>query len=181
MSEIQVYRDPNIPYSEADGVKDFADNYNRTLRHRDYNLRNGISMPDNDKVRQFNTQVGQIDKIFHKATPLDKDYVVYRGLDIPPSEMQSPIFKEYAKLMENAKVGDVITPDAGYCFVGLRKENIGDYCANGLMEIRLPKGSKFVIRNEWEAMMPRNAKYRVIDKTIGEDSKVKLVLEYILP
>ena len=181
MSEIQVYRDPNIPYSEADGVKDFADNYNRTLRHRDYNLRNGISMPDNDKVRQFNTQVEQIDKIFHKATPLDKDYVVYRGLDIPPSEMQSPIFKEYAKLMENAKVGDVITPDAGYCFVGLRKENIGDYCANGLMEIRLPKGSKFVIRNEWEAMMPRNAKYRVIDKTIGEDSKVKLVLEYILP
>ena len=179
--EIQVYKDPNIPYKEADGVKDFADRYNLTLRCRDYNLRHGINLPDNEKFRQLNTQVEQIDKIFKKATPLDKEYVVYRGLDIPPAGQNNPIFSEYKKLMENAKIGDVITPDAGYSFVGLRSNNIGDYCASGIMEIRLPKGTQFVIRNEWEAMMPRNAQYKVIDKTIGNDSRIKYVLEYILP
>lgn len=179
--EIQVYKDPNIPYKEADGVKDFADRYNLTLRCRDYNLRHGINLPDNEKFRQLNTQVEQIDKIFKKATPLDKEYVVYRGLDIPPAGQNNPIFSEYKKLMENAKIGDVITPDAGYSFVGLRSNNIGDYCASGIMEIRLPKGTQFVIRNEWEAMMPRNAQYKVINKTIGNDSRIKYVLEYILP
>lgn len=170
---------PNISYQEAHKAKVFADEKNHLIRQREHIKANGGTLPTNAKTEKLEAEIKEIDDLFKKATQLDKDYVVYRGLDIP--EAFKPHDKAYVNLINDCKVGDVIKPDAGYTFVGLEKKNVvGNYAPSGLFTIRVPKGAKLIYHDGWEALMPRNAQYKVLEKTVDNKGRINFVLEYIV-
>ena len=170
----------NISYKESHGLKVFADENNFIIRQREYKKSQDIELPVNEKSLNLESEIKSMDAIFDKAIPLENESVVYRGYDLTPYPTR-PIDIEYINIMKNAKPGDVITPDTGYTFVGLEKAEIqGNYVSTGVIEIRLPKGTKMVTHDEWEALLPRNASYKVLDKQIA-DGKVNYIFEYILP
>ena len=171
---------PNISYQEAHDAKVFADERNLFIRQREYARANGESVVTNVHTEKVEAKIKEVDDLFYKATPLDKEYVVYRGLDVPASAYK-PHDIAYVNLVNNCKVGDVIKPDAGYSFVALKKANVmGNYAGSGLLKIRLPKGSKLIYHDGWEALMPRNAQYTVLEKTVDNKGRINFVLEYIV-
>ena len=171
---------PNISYQEAHRAKIFADERNTIIRQREYIKANGGTLPTNAHTEKLEAEIREIDDMFKKATPLDKEYVVYRGLDIPAAAFR-PHDISYVNLINNCKVGDIIKPDAGYTFVALEKANVmGNYAARGLFTIRVPKGTKLIYHDGWEALMPRNAEFKVMEKTIDNNGKINFVLEYIV-
>ena len=171
---------PNISYQEAHGAKVFADEKNMIIRQREYIKANGGTLPTKKKKKKLEADMRAVDDLFQKATSLDKEYVVYRGLDIPVYTPR-PHDAAYVNLINNCKVGDIIKPDAGYTFVALQKANVmGNYAGIGLLEIRLPKGSKLIYHDGWEALMPRNAQYKVLEKTVDNNGRINFVLEYIV-
>ncbi len=126
----------------------------------------------------------KIDKEFAKLPPLEKECIVWRG------RFEHPVierFNQDFKIIDNAKIGDVITPDTGYSYTGFTKE-LASHWSNScddrtmMFKIKLPKGAK-VSRNlehGGEVVMPRNAEYRLLSKsTNGNHTEVEL--EYILP
>ncbi len=171
---------PNISCQEAHGAKVFADERNLFIRQREYARANGGNVVTNVHTEKVEAKIKEVDDLFRKATPLDKDYVVYRGVDVPASAYR-PHDIAYVNLLNNCKVGDVIKPDAGYSFVALgKKEVMGNYAQSGLFEIRIPKGSKLIYHDGWEALMPRNAQYKVLEKTVDNNGRINFVLEYII-
>lgn len=164
---------PNISTVQADRVKTFADEKNLLLRAT------GGNIPVNEGTKAVRAELKEIDSIFNKATPLEREYVAYRGLDLP-TDPYRPFEIAYTNTMKNAKVGDVIKPDDAYTFVAFEKKNVlGSYAPSGLMEIRMPKGSKIVQHDGWEALLPRNSQFKVLNKTIDENNRINYVLEYI--
>lgn len=126
----------------------------------------------------------KIDKEFAKLPPLEKECIVWRGrFEHPVIERLNQDFK----IIDNAKIGDVIIPDTGYSYTGFTKE-LASHWSNScggrtmMFKIKLPKGAK-VSRNlehGGEVVMPRNAEYRLLSKsTNGNHTEVEL--EYILP
>ncbi len=171
---------PNISYQEAHSAKVFADERNLFIRQREYARANGENVVTNVHTEKVEAKIKEVDDLFSKATPLDKDYIVYRGVDVPASAHR-PHDIAYVNLVNNCKVGDVIKPDAGYSFVALEKKQVmGNYAKSGLFEIRLPKGSKLIYHDGWEALMPRNAQYKVLEKTVDNNGRINFVLEYIV-
>lgn len=138
-------------------------------------------------------RMAQIDKEFEQLPPLEKDCIVYRG------RAENPTFKRNNvdfEIMEKAKAGDTVIPDTGYSYTAFNYDMANNWCQGGRMtdfnnkplrtimyEIRLPKGAK-VSRNlehKGEVVMPRSAQYKVLDKKVGSNGDIEVVLEYILP
>ena len=126
----------------------------------------------------------KIDKEFAKLPPLDKECIVWRG------RFEHPVierFNQDFKIIDNAKIGDVIIPDTGYSYTGFTKELASHWsssCGGRTMmfKIKLPKDAK-VSRNlehGGEVVIPRNAEYRLLSKTTNGDH-TEVELEYILP
>ena len=92
--------------------------------------------------------------------------------------------------MDDAKVGDIIVPDEGYSYTAFDKNVWGSYGyseGNGfLYEIRVPKGAKISRNfehacNGGEAVFPRGAQYKILNKNVAENGNTYIVMEYILP
>lgn len=126
----------------------------------------------------------KIDKEFANLPPLERDCIVWRG------RAEHPLCKylnEDFRIIDNAKVGDVIIPDASYSYTAFDKSLASHWSSSiegrtMMYKIRLPKGAK-VSRNlehGGEAVMPRNAEYRLISKTTNGEH-IEVELEYILP
>lgn len=126
----------------------------------------------------------KIDKEFAKLPPLEKECIVWRGRFEHPCLER---FNQDFSIIDNAKVGDIIIPDTGYSYTGFTKELASHWsssCGGRTMmfKIKLPKGAK-VSRNlehGGEVVMPRNAEYRLLSKTIN-GNHIEVELEYILP
>ena len=138
-------------------------------------------------------RMAEIDKEFAQLPPLEKDCIVYRG------RAENPIIKRFNsdfKIMDNAKVGDVVIPDTAYSYTAFHYDMANNWCQGGRMtdinnnplrtimyEIHLPKGAK-VSRNlehGGEVVMPRGAQYKVLDKKVAQNGDIEVALEYILP
>ncbi len=144
-------------------------------------------------LERMEKRMAQIDREFEQLPPLEKDCIVYRG------RAENPIFKRFNgdfEIMGKAKVGDTVIPDTGYSYTAFNYDMANNWCQGGRMtdmnnnplrtimyEIRLPKGAK-VSRNlehGGEVVMPRSAQYKVLDKKVGSNGDIEVVLEYILP
>lgn len=114
-----------------------------------------------------------IDKSFTKLTPLEKDYVAYRGrID----EIGLRYDRDF-RIIDNAKVGDIITPDLGYSSAYLNKsyahnfiDTLGeDHLPTIMYRIHYPKGA--VVSRGCDSVgrisltAPRKAQYEVLSKT----------------
>ncbi len=140
------------------------------------------------EIRNELNQTGQsamadaIDKQFATLEPLEKDCVTYRGRG---AFYESQLGNDFS-VIENANIGDTITPDVGYSYTS-RKYSYAERYSHGLLkgmlqEIRIPQGAK-VSRNlehGGEILMPRGVQYRLISKDVSDDF-IYAILEYILP
>lgn len=123
------------------------------------------------------------DREFEKLPPLEKDCIIYRGRTKHPS---IPRFNEDFKIIENAKVNDIVIPDTGYSYGAFHPETAQNWMSptekNMFFEIRLPKGAKVSRNSEHngEVIMPRGAQYRIVSKET-KNNLTNVVLEYILP
>ncbi|MCQ2753911.1 MAG: hypothetical protein MJ231_02565 [bacterium] len=128
----------------------------------------------------------KVDKEFAKIPPIETDCIVYRGrIEHPISEY----FNEDFRIIDKAKIGDIIIPDSGYSYTASKielAEHFGSSRSDRTMmlKIRLPKGAKVSQGDAKglgiEVVMPRNAEYRLLSKsTNGNHTEVEL--EYILP
>ncbi len=144
-------------------------------------------------IKHMEQRMAEIDKEFAQLPPLEKDCIVYRG------RAENPIIKRNNgdfKIMDNAKVGDVVIPDTAYSYTAFHYDMANNWCQGGRMtdinnnplrtimyEIHLPKGAK-VSRNlehGGEVVMPRGAQYKVLDKKVAQNGDIEVALEYILP
>ena len=129
----------------------------------------------------------RMDESLSKMPPLEKDCIVYRGIRriLKSKKEKAEIFR----IFDDCKPGDIITPDSGYSYCAFKKSNTNGFggvpsevYGTYSQTIRLPKGAK-VSRSglhEGEVLMPRNAEYRVISKTVN-GNHTEVTLEYILP
>ena len=124
-----------------------------------------------------------------KRLPLtDRDYVIYRGFATDS--------RKVGDIIQSANEGDIIVPDLAYSYYSndektskLYNQQKGKYVKNHYyLKTYVPKGSKISINCNaqevfpFEALLPRNAKYRVVyKKDISNDDKkiYELGLEYI--
>ena len=127
----------------------------------------------------------KIDKEFEKLPPLEKDIIVYRGR----TESFVKRFNRDFKIIENAKIGDIVTPDTAYSYTALNRDLAERFTStyedikSMIYEIKIPKGAK-VSRNMehgGEVLMPRGAKYRLLSKEIDSRGVLIVKMEYILP
>lgn len=134
-------------------------------------------------IEEYLPVVQRVDESLSKMPPLEKDCIVYRG--IASNKKKTEIFR----IFDDCKPGDIITPDSGYSYCAFKKSNTNGFggvpsevYGTYSQTIRLPKGAK-VSRSglhEGEVLMPRNAEYRVISKTVN-GNHTEVTLEYILP
>lgn len=130
-----------------------------------------------------------IDKEFEQLPPISHDCIVYKGIaENPVLKMNNIPFK----IIDNAKVGDIVVPDTAYTYTAFKRSLAEHWGGEGgrmddkrimMFEIYLPKGAK-VSRNMehgGEALMPRGAQYKLIDKKVAENGDLEVTLEYILP
>ena len=124
-----------------------------------------------------------------KRLPLtDRDYVIYRGFATDS--------RKVGDIIQSANEGDIIVPDLAYSYYSndektsrLYNQQKGKYVKNHYyLKTYVPKGSKISINCNaqevfpFEALLPRNAKYRLLyKKDISNDDKkiYELGLEYI--
>ena len=124
-----------------------------------------------------------------KRLPLtDRDYVIYRGFATDS--------KKLGNIIQSANEGDIIVPDLAYSYYSndektsrLYNQQKGKYVKNHYyLKTYVPKGAKISINcnsqevSPSEAVLPRNAKYRLLyKKDISNDVKkiYELGLEYI--
>mgnify|MGYP005766047165 CR=1 FL=1 len=128
----------------------------------------------------------RMDESLSKMPPLEKDCIVYRGI---LKNLDKAKTTEIFRIFDDCKPGDIITPDSGYSYCAFKKRKTTDFGGFPIKDkrtisqtIRLPKGAK-VSRSglhEGEVLMPRNAEYRVISKTVN-GNHTEVTLEYILP
>ncbi len=139
------------------------------------------------EIRTILSKIVKTDAEFEKLPPLEHEQVVYRGRAY--NRIRKNCNGDF-KIVENAKVGDVIVPDEGYSYTGFDSSVLNGYgsSSNGILyEIRLPKGAKVSRNSEhWiahkgEAVMPRGAKYKVLYKNVDKNGLTNIVMEYILP
>lgn len=134
-----------------------------------------------EKYSSMYQKMQQMDNEFKKLIPTLFPKKYFRGIMGKENEG--------VRIIIQAKTGDIIMPDKGYAFITKSKEIAHDYACyldgsargeNVLMEIILPSGSKYS-KNPLhlrEAVMPRGAKYKVIDKK-ESDGMTHVVLKYL--
>lgn len=132
------------------------------------------------------TKMETIDTAFEQLSPIEKDCVAYRRVrKTGISEWRDA----HVKVLEDANVGDVISPDVGYSYYGFEKKGVTPITDNNsaLIETHFPKGAKLSRNLEhWERfggelITPRGAQYKVVAKSRDESGMLNIILEYILP
>lgn len=180
----------------CDGVK--QENKTLSLNQEDWNVNQKI-LGHNDVIHNaigrdnrsycFNHLNWMLYDYQLKRLPLtDRDYVIYRGFATDS--------KKLGNIIQNANEGDIIVPDLAYSYYSndeetsrLYNQQKGKYVKNHYyLKTYVPKGAKISINCNSqevfpsEAVLPRNAKYRLIyKKDISSDDKkiYELGLEYI--
>lgn len=162
--------------------------YNTNARYADTCLRDGdmekLTDINNESYRHLSDSVietiNAVDYAFENMPGLEEDVMVYRTL----AGCELPIE------VQNAEEGDIIIPDAGYAQVGLYEGFCQKYMPLNdndqygyrptLFKIKCPKGTKLSISKGTgsgynEGMLPRNAQFRVLKKTISHDYDTEYV------
>ena len=138
-----------------------------------------------DKIKSISSKLYErmlkMDEEFKKLPPVIFAQKYYRGIMGENNEG--------VKILQKANQGDIVMPDSGYAFITKSKDVADSYARyldnsaggeNVFMEIKIPRGAK-ISRNPFhlrEAVMPRNAKFEVLDKQ-EQEGLPKVILKYI--
>ena len=138
-----------------------------------------------DKIKSISSKLYErmlkMDEEFKKLPPVIFAQKYYRGIMGENNEG--------VKILQKANQGDIVMPDRGYAFITKSKDIADSYARyldnsaggeNVFMEIKIPRGAK-ISRNPFhlrEAVMPRNAKFEVLDKQ-EQEGLTKVILKYI--
>lgn len=138
-----------------------------------------------DKIKSISSKLYErmlkMDEEFKKLPPVIFAQKYYRGIMGENNEG--------VKILQKANQGDIVMPDSGYAFITKSKDVADSYARyldnsaggeNVFMEIKIPRGAK-ISRNPFhlrEAVMPRNAKFEVLDKQ-EQEGLTKVILKYI--
>lgn len=138
-----------------------------------------------DKIKSISSKLYErmlkMDEEFKKLPPVIFAQKYYRGIMGENNEG--------VKILQKANQGDIVMPDRGYAFITKSKDVADSYARyldnsaggeNVFMEIKIPRGAK-ISRNPFhlrEAVMPRNAKFKVLDKQ-EQEGLTKVILKYI--
>lgn len=138
-----------------------------------------------DKIKSISSKLYErmlkMDEEFKKLPPVIFAQKYYRGIMGENNEG--------VKILQKANQGDIVMPDRGYAFITKSKDVADSYARyldnsaggeNVFMEIKIPRGAK-ISRNPFhlrEAVMPRNAKFEVLDKQ-EQEGLTKVILKYI--
>lgn len=138
-----------------------------------------------DKIKSISSKLCErmlkMDEEFKKLPPVIFAQKYYRGIMGENNEG--------VKILQKANQGDIVMPDRGYAFITKSKDVADSYARyldnsaggeNVFMEIKIPRGAK-ISRNPFhlrEAVMPRNAKFEVLDKQ-EQEGLTKVILKYI--
>ena len=138
-----------------------------------------------DKIKSISSKLYErmlkMDEEFKKLPPVIFAQKYYRGIMGENNEG--------VKILQKANQGDIVMPDSGYAFITKSKDVADSYARyldnsaggeNVFMEIKIPRGAR-ISRNPFhlrEAVMPRNAKFEVLDKQ-EQEGLTKVILKYI--
>lgn len=138
-----------------------------------------------DKIKSISSKLYErmlkMDEEFKKLPPVIFAQKYYRGIMGENNEG--------VKILQKANQGDIVMPDRGYAFITKSKDVADSYARyldnsaggeNVFMEIKIPRGAR-ISRNPFhlrEAVMPRNAKFEVLDKQ-EKEGLTKVILKYI--
>lgn len=138
-----------------------------------------------DKIKSISSKLYErmlkMDEEFKKLPPVIFAQKYYRGIMGENNEG--------VKILQKANQGDIVMPDRGYAFITKSKDVADSYARyldnsaggeNVFMEIKIPRGAR-ISRNPFhlrEAVMPRNAKFEVLDKQ-EQEGLTKVILKYI--
>lgn len=138
-----------------------------------------------DKIKSISSKLYErmlkMDEEFKKLPPVIFAQKYYRGIMGKNNEG--------VQILQKANQGDIVMPDSGYAFITKSKDVADSYARyldnsaggeNVFMEIKIPRGAK-ISRNPFhlrEAVMPRNAKFEVLDKQ-EQEGLTKVILKYI--
>jgi hypothetical protein len=111
--------------------------------------------------------IDELDEKWKKLPPLKKDCTFWRNVD-----------KTQAAVFANAKIGDIVVPDAGHLYTAFHRQLADSYC-EGIVscEIRVPKGTK-ISADTTGAFMPRGAQYKLISQKTDPLGQLNVILEY---
>lgn len=190
-------------FHPEDTVSRFSDvSEHHDLNGYNYKVRNavdarannmkGLTKDEIQEVLETEKWMAKTDKEFKQLQPLSHDCVCYKGFSEFPVENSSNNIP--FKLMQNAKVGDVIVLDTGYTYTAFDRKLAEVYGGEGLrntyspqklmmLDIHFPKGAKVSrnMENGGEAVAPRGARYEVLSKKIYDNGDIDGVIRYILP
>ena len=157
----------------------------------------GLSEDEIKKMLEREKLMEKLDKEFEQLPPLEHDCVVYKGLSEqdPNSMIKGDTQNKPFELMEKANVNDIVVPDTAYTYTAFNRSTAEAWGGEGarhlgrngkefrimMYEIYIPKGAK-VSRNmehNGEVLMPRGAKYKIINKKILKNGDMEIGLEYI--
>lgn len=137
-----------------------------------------------ESIKNILNSMKKVDEKFAELIPLEKECIVWRGRSEHDTIER---WNRDFKIIDDAKVGDIIVPDTGYSYTGFKRElaeHWADFIGKRSMmyKIILPKGAKVSRNSEHggEVVMPRNAQYRLVSKTTY-GKRTEVVMEYILP
>lgn len=134
----------------------------------------------NDVVDAINKNIFDCQSI----KPTNFDTYLYRGVNIDADDVtaaflngDNPAWTSYLKYMQDAKIGDVITPDP----IAQCAHWSPQFAANNgntVFAIKMPKGSKY-FTNDFEARIAPMAQFRVTDIVTYDKNKKVMFLEYL--
>ncbi len=129
-------------------------------------------------VKKIKEDMEQLRKICAgQRNPLEQDCTYYRGVSLHKSGIENQA--QYAKLMTDCKVGDIIIPDWGGACVSPKLEVVaGNFMDGCLLKIKAPKGSRLFSGTAEEVRFPPMAEYKVLSNNLINGLRV-VELEYI--
>lgn len=171
---------------DAPNFKGSAVEMHHEIHGANCHIRSDIA--ENGKPVVMKKIVDKMDTDFSNLTPTNEAFTVYRGRSKHPVVNY---FNRDFDIIDNAKIGDIITPDTGYPYAAFHRKlaecwgGTGANCGKGtmMMEIRVPKGAKLSCNLEHggEAIFPRSSQFKLVSKGKDPEGIMNVVLEYILP
>ena len=115
-----------------------------------------------------------------KIKGFEHSHTFYRGVNLDKNASNSEDEDKYIDYMNNAKVGDIITPDWTPSCAAKDVRLAFDYNNKNLIVIRTKKGAKLFAGNHMnrEVMFPSQAQFKVLSKKKQQGINI-IELEYI--
>lgn len=164
----------------------FIDDCNQSLRKisRGEELGNlnigGIIVPPKVQTDCISKSCSRFDDLYNTAIPTQKSILASRSVD----SAKSPNGDDLLELLKSSKPGDIIVPDSGYGFAFVKNDVCSavqnDYMGRQInYEILIPEGARIPRNSAKEIILPRNARYEVVDIK-PKDNGVVAYLKYII-